>query len=124
MFSYSEEPVPQAKAQPVPLTRQWLGVVGEEEHIARQEAECRRKLVAERQAKLLAEEQDQARALHFMKCPKCGMQLEEVAFCDVRVDKCFSCEGLWLDQGGTRSDPAERERLHRQAAQRLRVVTQ
>jgi Zn-finger nucleic acid-binding protein len=34
-----------------------------------------------------------------MKCPKCGMQLEEIAFGDVHVDKCFNCEGLWLDKG-------------------------
>jgi len=71
----------------------------EEEYFARQEAERRRKLAEERQAKLLAEERERERALHFMKCPKCGMQLEEIAFGDVRVDKCFSCEGLWLDKG-------------------------
>jgi Zn-finger nucleic acid-binding protein len=34
-----------------------------------------------------------------MKCPKCGMQLEEIPLDDVRVDKCLSCEGLWLDKG-------------------------
>ena len=71
----------------------------EEEHFTRQEAERRRKLAEERQSQLLAEERERARALHFMKCPKCGMQLEEIAFGDVRVDKCFSCEGLWLDNG-------------------------
>ncbi|MDP2856712.1 MAG: zf-TFIIB domain-containing protein [Bacillota bacterium] len=71
----------------------------EEEYFARQEAERRRKLAEERQGKLLAEERERERALHSMKCPKCGMQLEEIAFGDVRVDKCFSCEGIWLDKG-------------------------
>jgi hypothetical protein len=71
----------------------------EEEYFARQEAERRRKLAEERQTKLLAEERERERALHFMKCPKCGMPLEEIAFGDVRVDRCFSCEGLWLDKG-------------------------
>ena len=71
----------------------------EEEYFARQESERRRKLAEERQAKLEAEERERARSLHFMKCPKCGMQLDEIAFGDVRVDKCFSCEGLWLDKG-------------------------
>ena len=71
----------------------------EEEYFARQEAERKRKVAEERQAALIAEERERARALHFMKCPKCGMQLEEMAFGDVRVDKCFSCEGLWLDKG-------------------------
>ena len=76
-----------------------LGVVGEEEHFARLEVERVRKVAGERQAKLLAEERERHRALHCMKCPKCGMQLEEIAFGDVRVDKCFSCDGLWLDKG-------------------------
>jgi uncharacterized protein len=73
--------------------------VNEEEYFARQEAERRRRVAAELQAQSIAEERESARALHFMKCPKCGMQLEEMAFRDVRVDKCFSCEGIWLDKG-------------------------
>ena len=56
-------------------------------------------MAEERQADLLAEQRERERALHAMKCPKCGMQLEEIAFGDVRVDKCFSCDGLWLDKG-------------------------
>ena len=71
----------------------------EEEYFTRQEAEKRRKMAEERQAQLQEEEKQQKRALHFMKCPKCGMDLEEISFGDVRVDKCFSCEGLWLDKG-------------------------
>jgi Zn-finger nucleic acid-binding protein len=34
-----------------------------------------------------------------MRCPKCGGLLEEIIFGDVRVDKCLSCEGIWLDRG-------------------------
>jgi hypothetical protein len=71
----------------------------EDEYFVRREAERLRKLVAERHAKLQQEERESQRALHFMKCPKCGSQLEEIAFGDVRVDKCFQCEGLWLDNG-------------------------
>lgn len=71
----------------------------EEEYFARREAELKRKLAEERQAKILQEERERERALHFMKCPKCGMQLEEIAFGDVNIDKCFHCEGLWLDKG-------------------------
>lgn len=71
----------------------------EEEYFARLEAERRRLLADERQAAMEAKEREDLRALHFMRCPKCGMQLEEIAFGDVRVDKCFNCEGLWLDKG-------------------------
>jgi hypothetical protein len=71
----------------------------EDEYFVRLEAERLRKASAERQAKVQAEERERERALHYMKCPKCGVQLEEISFGDVRVDKCFSCEGLWLDNG-------------------------
>ena len=83
----------------VRFTQRLLGVEGEDEHFARLEVERVRRVAGERQAKLLAEERERDRALHFMKCPKCGMQLEEIAFDDVRVDMCFSCDGLWLDKG-------------------------
>ena len=71
----------------------------EEEYFARQELDRRRKDATERQRILKIEVRESERVLHQMKCPKCGMQLEEIAFGDVRLDKCFSCEGLWLDKG-------------------------
>lgn len=33
------------------------------------------------------------------RCPKCGERLEEEMFCDVTIDKCPSCRGIWLDEG-------------------------
>ena len=83
----------------VRFTQRLLRVEGEEEYFARLEVERARKVAGERHATLLAEERERDRALHLMKCPKCGMQLEEIAFGDVRVDKCFACDGLWLDRG-------------------------
>jgi uncharacterized protein len=71
----------------------------EEEYFARLEAERRRKVAEERHAEILAEERESRRKLHLMKCPKCGMDLEEISYGDVSVDKCFNCEGLWLDKG-------------------------
>lgn len=71
----------------------------EEEYFAKLELERRRKMAEERQAELKVEEREKERALHHMKCPKCGMQLEEIAYGDVKVDKCFGCEGIWLDKG-------------------------
>ena len=99
MYSNRDDQIQETNRQHASLTQQLLGVLEEEEYFARQEVELRRKLAEERHAKLLAEERDQQRTLHLMKCPKCGMQLEEIAFGDVRVDKCFSCDGLWLDKG-------------------------
>lgn len=71
----------------------------EDEYFARHEVARRRKVAAERHAAFLMEGRERERALHHMKCPKCGMQLEEVSFGNVRIDKCFSCEGMWLDKG-------------------------
>ena len=99
MFGNLDDQTQQTDRQHVRLAGKLLGVLDEEEYFARQEVERRRKLAEERQADLLAEQRERERAFHSMKCPKCGMQLEEIAFGDVRVDKCFSCDGLWLDKG-------------------------
>ena len=69
----------------------------EQEYFVRHEAERLRKLTEEHRKEMQAEEREKQRALHFMKCPKCGMDLQEIAFAGVKVDKCFGCEGLWLD---------------------------
>ena len=71
----------------------------EDEYFAREEMEKRRRIAEQRQAKMQVEQRERERALHYMKCPKCGMQLEEITFSGVQVDKCFHCEGLWLDKG-------------------------
>ena len=99
MYSNADDQIQETKRQHVRLTRQLLGVLDEDQYFARLEVERRRKSFGERTAKLLAEEREQRRTLHYMNCPKCGMELEEIPFGDVRVDRCFSCEGLWLDKG-------------------------
>lgn len=34
-----------------------------------------------------------------MRCPKCGMELIEMSYKNLKIDKCSSCEGIWLDAG-------------------------
>ena len=34
-----------------------------------------------------------------MRCPKCGMELVEINYKGIKVDKCSECEGVWLDAG-------------------------
>jgi hypothetical protein len=99
MFRNRDNPSEQNDRHHVSVMQRVLGVAGEEEYFARLEVERVRRVAEARHATLLAEERERDRALHFMKCPKCGMQLEEIAFADIRVDKCFSCDGLWLDKG-------------------------
>lgn len=71
----------------------------EDEYFAREDAERLRKLAAEQRRKLADAERDALRKQHFMRCPKCGMELHEIRFRDVQVDRCFSCNGTWLDAG-------------------------
>ena len=32
-----------------------------------------------------------------MKCPRCSSELKLVRYKDIEVDRCPTCEGLWLD---------------------------
>jgi len=38
-----------------------------------------------------------------MKCPKCGMNLVEIEYRSIKVDRCSACEGVWLDKGELKS---------------------
>ena len=71
----------------------------EEEYFARLEYEKTRKAKEEMQKKIAAAEKQKLRELHFMKCPKCGMELIEIDYKGIKVDKCSLCEGIWLDAG-------------------------
>ncbi len=71
----------------------------EEEYFAREEAVQRHKLAVEMARKLEGAERDRLRALHHMKCPKCGFDLQTVRFRNVSIEKCFHCNGTWLDAG-------------------------
>ncbi|MFL5278139.1 MAG: zf-TFIIB domain-containing protein [Myxococcales bacterium] len=71
----------------------------EEEYFARENAERLRKLAVEEKTRMAGAERERLQKLHFMRCPKCGMELKEIRFRDVQVDRCFSCNGTWLDAG-------------------------
>lgn len=71
----------------------------EEEYFARMDYERRKKAEEEKQNKLAEEEKKRLRELHLMRCPKCGMQLIEIDYKGIKVDKCSECEGVWLDAG-------------------------
>jgi uncharacterized protein len=71
----------------------------EEEYFARQMFETKQKVEQEKQQNLAEAERQMAKELHFMKCPKCGMNLVEIDYKSIKVDRCSSCEGIWLDTG-------------------------
>ncbi|MDA8214295.1 MAG: zf-TFIIB domain-containing protein [Nitrospiraceae bacterium] len=71
----------------------------EEEYVARMEYERKKKLEHEKHLKLAEEEKKRLKDLHFMCCPKCGMELIEIDYKGIKIDKCSECEGIWLDAG-------------------------
>jgi predicted Zn-ribbon and HTH transcriptional regulator len=71
----------------------------EEEYFARLELARKKKIEEEKLKRIAEEEKRNLKELHYMRCPKCGMELKEIDFKDIIVDKCFSCDGVWLDAG-------------------------
>jgi uncharacterized protein len=67
----------------------------EDEYFARQNAE----LIKQMRARLDAERLNEERHSHYMKCPKCGANLQEVLQGQVRIDVCPECQGAWFDAG-------------------------
>jgi Zn finger protein HypA/HybF involved in hydrogenase expression len=71
----------------------------EAEYIARMEYDRLKKIEEEKHKKLKAEEKNKLKELHFMRCPKCGMEMIEIDYKGSKIDKCSECEGIWLDAG-------------------------
>ena len=77
----------------------WKPSEKEEEYFARMEFERRKKLEEEKHGKLKEEDKKRQKELHYMRCPKCGMELIEIDYKGIKVDKCSECEGVWVDAG-------------------------
>ena|SRR3990170_2401792 len=71
----------------------------EDEYFARIEQEMKKKIEEQKKKRTSEEERDKLRELHFMKCPKCGMDLIEIDFRGMKMDECSACRGIWLDAG-------------------------
>ena len=71
----------------------------EEEYFAREDAAKQHKLTLEKAREMAQAERDALKVAHWMRCPKCGMELKTIRFREVNVDRCFNCHGTWLDEG-------------------------
>jgi len=71
----------------------------EEEYFARMEFERKKKIEEEKHKKLGDDEKKKLKNLHYMRCPKCGMELIEIDYKGIKIDECSECEGIWLDAG-------------------------
>lgn len=88
----------------------------EEEYFLRLESQRLKQLADERVKELKKKERDELKNLHWMHCPKCGQQLETITIKAVEVDRCFHCNGIWLDEG-------ELEKLATTEAKKKNVVS-
>lgn len=73
-----------------------------DEWFARHEEELLRQARRQRQRQeedARAAAAQERRAAHWMKCPKCGGDLQTVDIATVQIDRCTSCEGVFLDRG-------------------------
>ena len=75
------------------------GYSQEDDYFKKQELE----LLAKRRAALDEARKKVAEAApageHWMKCPKCAAQMQEVRLENVMVDKCTGCGGVYFDAG-------------------------
>ncbi|MGC3998907.1 MAG: zf-TFIIB domain-containing protein [Anaeromyxobacter sp.] len=69
-----------------------------DEWFVREDAERKRKLALDLQRQTEAAERARLKQLHWMRCPKCGMEMHEMKLRGVDVDVCFGCNGVFLDQ--------------------------
>lgn len=71
----------------------------EEEYFVREEAEKLKRLAIQKNQQLAQAEKTRLKETHWMRCPKCGMELQPILFKGVTIDKCFSCSGVFLEDG-------------------------
>jgi hypothetical protein len=85
----------------------------EDDFFAAEEVEAKRKL-AFRQSQVLAQNEREAlKKQHYMKCPKCGLDLHHLDEGKVELDSCFNCKGVWMDAGELAKVKAEAVHEHR-----------
>lgn len=70
----------------------------EGEYFARENAENKRRLALQVRRETAEAERERLKALHHMRCPKCGMEMHEVRLQELEVDLCFACGGAFLDR--------------------------
>jgi Zn-finger nucleic acid-binding protein len=71
----------------------------EDEYFVKEDAEKKRRIAQQVKKDTALEEQRRLKAAHWMRCPKCGMEMHEVKYGKVNVDVCFACGGIYLDKG-------------------------
>lgn len=69
-------------------------ITPEDRYFIHRDEETLEKIKSEKEQQLLEEQ----RKSHFMKCPKCGIDMEPVKYRKIIIDRCTGCKGIWIDQ--------------------------
>ncbi len=69
----------------------------EEEFFLFEDIEKKRRLASERRKRMAKAEKEELRLRHWMRCPRCGDELQAVRMHDVSTARCLNCGGCWLD---------------------------
>ena len=77
----------------------WKPGDAEEEYFIRQDLEKKAALAAQVAEEQAAAARAEAKALHHMRCGKCGGQLTPRPFRGVEIDVCGQCGAVLLDKG-------------------------
>ena len=72
---------------------------GEMDYFQKEEQEKMLRLAAERKDKADKEAAEELRLAHWMRCGKCGTEIETMPFRGVEIERCPGCGGVYLDQG-------------------------
>lgn len=70
----------------------------EDEYFAKEDAEKLHRLHKAKLDALSVKEVEERKALHWMKCAKCGYDLQSIPWRHVEVEKCFHCGAIVLDE--------------------------
>jgi uncharacterized protein len=70
-----------------------------EKKILEDARKAREKREAKRRVEETEEHRRKLKALHHMKCPKCGHDMKTETLEGIEIDRCTFCEGFFLDQG-------------------------
>lgn len=85
----------------------------EEEYMAREEAEKKRRLAIAQNKTLADTERERLKQLHHMRCPRCGMALSKLSLQGVEVARCFDCHGMFIGEADIKKIVGEEGYLSR-----------
>lgn len=69
------------------------------QEISSEKVQALRAIAQAHKEKMKAAARAELKALHWLHCPKCGMDMESVIVVGIEVERCFACGGTFLDAG-------------------------